>query len=202
MSSIKWVIATHNPGKLLEIKALLADWPVELLSQAEFGIGDVDETEDSFVGNALLKARWVSQQTGLPALADDSGLEVVALNGAPGIYSARYAGEPVDFQKNIDKLLHALDGVTDRRARFRSVCAFVRHAKDPTPLIAEGTWAGEILTARCGRQGFGYDPVFYIPSLQCSAAELTFADKNRLSHRAQALQQLHRSLQQILSEGV
>lgn len=198
MSSIKWVIASHNPGKLLEIKALLADWPVSLLSQADFGITDVAETEDSFIGNALLKARWVSQQTGLPALADDSGLEVAALGGAPGVYSARYAGEPVDFQKNIDKLLQALDGVTDRRARFRSVCVFVRHAQDPEPLISEGLWPGEILTQRCGQQGFGYDPVFYIPSLQCSAAELTLADKNRLSHRAQALRQLHSGLHQVL----
>lgn len=200
MSTIKWVIASHNAGKLVEINALFKDWPVEFTSQADFGIEDVAETADSFVGNALLKARSVSKQTGLPALADDSGLEVTALGGAPGIYSARYAGEPVDFQKNIDKLLLAMHGIEDRRACFRSVCVFVRYSEDPEPIISEGVWHGEILNAQVGTQGFGYDPVFYIPDLQCSAAELTLADKNRLSHRAQALQHLQQSLRFLLDK--
>lgn len=185
--SSRIVLASHNAGKIQEIRSLLSDLSLEVISQAEFAIGDIPETAPTFIENALLKARYVTEKTGLPAIADDSGLEVDALNGAPGIYTARYAGEPSNAVNNIEKLLQEMQGITNRRARFRSVCVLLRHAQDPAPVIAEGIWEGEILTAPRGQQGFGYDPVFYVPEYQCAAAELAFEVKNQCSHRAKAL---------------
>ena len=191
------VVATGNPGKLAEIRAILGEFRVEVIAQGELGIGDVEETGLTFVENALLKARNAAAATDGPAIADDSGLEVDALGGAPGIRSARYAGEPADDGANIDKLLAALDDLDDeqdRAAAFRCVMVFLRHAEDPAPVIAEGVWRGRILTARQGGGGFGYDPVFFDPQLGRSAAELSPEEKNRISHRARALRELARRL--------
>ncbi len=196
---MKLVIASHNIGKIAEIKALLADLPITLYTQADFGIGDIPETASTFVENALLKAHYVCEQTGLATLADDSGLEIEALHGAPGIYSARYAGEPANFVNNIAKVLTDMHGITDRRANFKTVCVFLKHPKDPSPLICEGIWRGEILSVASGSAGFGYDPIFYVPELACSAAELSFETKNSLSHRALALAHLKQQLQKILT---
>ena len=188
------VVATGNPGKLAEIRAILDEFRVEVIAQGELGIGDVEETGLTFVENALLKARNAAAATGGPAIADDSGLEVDALGGVPGIRSARYAGEPADDGANIDKLLAALADEPDRGAAFRCVMVFLRHAEDPAPVIAEGVWRGRILTARRGEGGFGYDPVFFDPELGRSAAELAPEEKNRISHRARALRELARRL--------
>ena len=189
------VLASGNAGKLAELRDLLGDRCV-LHAQSEFGIGDADETGLSFVENAILKARHAARATGLPALGDDSGLCVDALGGAPGLYSARYAGTHGDSEANIDKLLQALDGVPDdaRTARFVCVLALVRHANDPMPLIAQGEWTGRILAARRGDRGFGYDPVFFSPAHGCSAAELPADIKNRDSHRGRALARLRELL--------
>ena len=189
------VLASSNAGKLAELRDLLGDRCV-LRAQSEFGVGDADETGRSFVENAILKARHAARATGLPALGDDSGLCVDALGGAPGLYSARYAGRHGDSEANIDKLLQALDGVpeTARSARFVCVLALLRHADDPMPLIAQGEWAGRILTARRGDRGFGYDPVFFSPAHGCSAAELPADVKNRDSHRGRALARLRELL--------
>lgn len=188
---MKLVLASSNVGKLAELRDLLAD-ACELHAQSEFGVDDAEETGLSFVENAILKARHAARATGLPALGDDSGLCVDALGGAPGLYSARYAGTHGDAEANIDKLLGALDDIEEARrtARFVCVLAFVRHANDPRPLIAEGVWEGHILDARRGAQGFGYDPVFFSPAHGCSAAELDTSVKNRESHRGQALARL------------
>ena len=192
---MKLVLASSNAGKLAELRDLLGDRCV-LHAQSEFGIGDADETGLSFVENAILKARHAARATGLPALGDDSGLCVDALDGAPGLYSARYAGRHGDSEANIDKLLQALDGVPDdaRTARFVCVLALVRRADDPMPLVAQGEWAGRILAARRGDRGFGYDPVFFSPTHGCSAAELPAAVKNRDSHRGRALARLRELL--------
>ena len=192
---MKLVLASSNAGKLAELCDLLGDRCV-LHAQSEFGVGDADETGLSFVENAILKARHAARATGLPALGDDSGLCVDALDGAPGLYSARYAGRHGDSEANIDKLLQALDGVPDdaRTARFVCVLALVRHADDPMPLIAQGEWAGRILAARRGDRGFGYDPVFFSPTHGCSAAELPADIKNRDSHRGRALARLRELL--------
>ena len=192
---MKLVLASSNAGKLAELRDLLGDRCV-LHAQSEFGIGDADETGLSFVENAILKARHAARATGLPALGDDSGLCVDALDGAPGLYSARYAGRHGDSEANIDKLLQALDGVPDdaRTARFVCVLALVRHADDPMPLVAQGEWAGRILAARRGDRGFGYDPVFFSPAHGCSAAELPADIKNRDSHRGRALARLRELL--------
>ena len=191
----KLVLATSNAGKLAELRDLLgADF--DLHAQSEFGVDDADETGLTFVENAILKARHAAAATGLPALGDDSGLCVDALQGAPGLYSARYAGTHGDSEENIDKLLSELAETNDaqRGARFVCVLALVRHANDPQPVIAEGVWHGRILHARQGGNGFGYDPVFYSPAHGCSAAELEPAIKNRDSHRGQALAALKRQL--------
>jgi len=188
------VVATGNPGKLAEIRAILDEFRVDVVAQGELGIGDVEETGLTFVENALLKARNAAAATGGPAIADDSGLEVDALGGAPGIRSARYAGEPSDDEANIDRLLAALAHADDRSAAFRCVMVYLRHAEDPAPVIAEGVWRGRILTARRGEGGFGYDPVFFDPASGCSAAELEPGAKNRVSHRARALRELARRL--------
>ena len=185
---MKLVLASSNAGKLAELRELLGDG-FELHAQSGFGVEDADETGLSFVENAILKARHASRATGLPALGDDSGLCVDALHGAPGLYSARYAGAHGDSEANIDKLLGELDGVDDanRDARFVCVLALVRDANDPQPLIAEGVWEGRILRERRGGNGFGYDPVFLDPENGVSAAELDPAIKNAISHRGRAL---------------
>jgi XTP/dITP diphosphohydrolase len=189
---MKLVLASSNAGKLAELRGLLGD-ACELHAQSEFGVSDADETGLSFVENAILKARHAARATQLPALGDDSGICVDALNGAPGLYSARYAGTHGDSEANIDKLLGELEGLdaVRRTARFVCVVALVRHANDPLPLIAEGTWEGRVLEARRGAHGFGYDPVFFSPAHGCTAAELDASIKNRDSHRALALARLH-----------
>jgi XTP/dITP diphosphohydrolase len=186
------VLASGNAGKLLELRAMLADLPLTIVPQRELGVDDVPETGTTFVENALIKARHASQVTGLPALADDSGLIVDALDGAPGLYSARYAGSPTDDAANNAKLLQALDGLPEaqRTARFYAVIVLLRHADDPQPLIAEGSWEGRILDAPRGHHGFGYNPVFLDPAQGLTAAEMPPEQKNRISHRALALQAL------------
>jgi XTP/dITP diphosphohydrolase len=183
------VLATGNPGKLQEIGILLAPGGISVIPQEARGVPEAEETGLSFVENAIIKARNAARHTGLPALGDDSGLEVDALNGAPGIYSSRYAGPGADDAANIDKLLHELEGLPDERrsARFQCVIVYMRHALDPTPLICQGTWEGRILHRPRGRNGFGYDPVFFVPTHGCSSAELPPAVKNSISHRGQAL---------------
>lgn len=196
MTMRKLVLASGNPGKLAEFRALLADVGFEVHPQSEFGVEDADETGLSFIENAILKARHAARATGLPALADDSGLCVDVLDGAPGLYSARYAGTHGDHAANIDKLLHELRDVDDakRTARFVCVLALVRHAEDPLPVIAEGLWEGRILHAREGDGGFGYDPVFFSPAHGMSAAALPAEAKNRDSHRGLAMRALRARL--------
>lgn len=191
------VLASNNAGKVRELAELLAEARIRIIPQGDFGVPEADETGLSFVENAILKARNAAQHSGLPAMADDSGLEVDALHGAPGIYSARYAGAEASDADNVVKLLHALESVpeAERTARFQCVMVYMRHAADPTPLICEGTWEGRILLAPQGQNGFGYDPVFYVPDQGCSAAELESAVKNGLSHRGQALRKLRRLLE-------
>jgi XTP/dITP diphosphohydrolase len=192
---MKLVLASNNSKKLKELDAILAPLGWELVPQGQLGVPEAEEPHCTFVENALTKARHASRLSGLPALADDSGLCVDAFGGAPGVLSARYAGEPKSDARNNQKLLVEL-GENDRRtARFVSVIVFVRHADDPQPIIAEGEWNGEILTAARGDDGFGYDPLFYIRELDKSAAELDAAEKNRRSHRGQALSRLVERLQ-------
>ncbi|MDR6991201.1 RdgB/HAM1 family non-canonical purine NTP pyrophosphatase [Luteimonas sp. 3794] len=186
------VLASGNAGKLVELRAMLADLPLTIVPQRELSVDDVPETGTTFVENALIKARHAAKVTGLPALADDSGLIVDALGGAPGLYSARYAGSPTDDAANNVKLLQALDGLPEARrgARFYAVIVLLRHADDPQPLIAEGSWEGRILEAPRGHNGFGYNPVFLDPAHGLTAAEMPSEQKNRISHRALALQTL------------
>jgi len=186
------VLASNNPGKVREINALLEAARVRVVPQHEFGLPEVQETGLTFVENAILKARNAARRIGLAAIADDSGIEVDALNGAPGIYSARFAGVGASDQANLDRLLEVLEGVPQeaRSARYQCLMVYMRHGEDPTPLICQGTWEGRILSAPQGENGFGYDPVFYVPGEDCSAAELPAATKNRLSHRGQALRAL------------
>ncbi len=207
---MKLVLASSNGGKLAELRLLLGD-AFELHAQSEFGVTDADETGLSFIENAILKARHAASATGLPALGDDSGLCVDALDGAPGLFSARYAGthgnaeaaSPSGARRdkdaaNVDKLLRELEDIEEARrtARFVCVLALVRHAVDPQPLIAEGVWEGRILHSRHGVNGFGYDPVFFSPVHGCSAAELDATAKNRDSHRGMALARLKKRLEQ------
>jgi len=198
----KIVLASGNKGKLSELQNALNDFDVELIPQSEFNVTDADETGLSFIENAILKARHASEATGLPALADDSGLEVDALNGEPGIYSARYSSlEPMETSgtdkdnNNNLKLLRELSGVeSDKRtARFHCVLAFVRHAKDPNPIICQGAWEGRIQDSLDGEGGFGYDPLFFVESENKTAAQLTKEEKNAISHRGQAIQLLKKS---------
>jgi len=192
------VLASSNPGKLREMNTLLEPADFRVRPQSDFGIAEAAETGLSFVENAILKARHAAEQSGLPAIADDSGLEVDALDGAPGIHSARYAGPAASDADNVAKLLAALDGVPgpQRSARFQCLLVYLHHARDPTPVICQGTWAGRILDAPRGSHGFGYDPVFFVPTEGMSAAELDPAIKNRLSHRSQALRRLIERLQE------
>lgn len=194
MTLSQLVLASHNAGKLKELQALLGD-AVQVRSVGEFSDVEPEETGLSFVENAILKARHAARVSGLPALADDSGLAVDALGGAPGIYSARYAGGGGDAANNA-KLLEALRDVPDaeRGARFVCALALVRHAEDPLPILCEGLWHGRILHAPRGAQGFGYDPLFWVPETECASAELAPAEKNQLSHRARAMAQLRQRL--------
>ncbi len=188
----KIVLASGNSGKLREIQAVLDQQRFQLIKQSEFDVSDVAETGTTFVENAIIKARHAAQHTGLPSLADDSGIEVDALHGAPGVYSARYAGQHGADDANNIKLLYEMKSVAepDRTARFQCVIVYMRHAEDPMPIICEGTWEGKILHDSTGPNGFGYDPLFFVPTHKCSSAELDPAEKNRISHRAQALQKL------------
>ena len=190
------VLASGNRGKLVEMREILAGLDLELVAQSELGIADADETASTFVENALLKARQAARASGLPALGDDSGLCVDALGGAPGLYSARYAGAHGDAAANIAKLLDALRDVPDdeRTAHFHCTIVLLRSADDPAPLVAEGRWHGRILHAPRGSGGFGYDPVFLDPALGAGAAELDPATKNRVSHRGLALARLRELL--------
>ena len=187
---MKLVVASNNPGKLREFGALLAPLGWEAVAQKELGVTECEEPHHTFAENALEKARHAARSTGLPALADDSGLCVRVLGGAPGVQSARYSGEPKSDERNNQKLIAALAGQTDRRAHYVCVLVFVRHADDPQPIIAEGEWHGEIVDSPRGIGGFGYDPYFLLPDLGVTAAELDAAEKNRRSHRGLALQQL------------
>jgi len=186
----KLVLASNNAKKMKELDALLAPLGFQIIPQGQLGIPEADEPFSTFVENALAKARHAARHSGLPALADDSGLCVRALGGAPGVISARYAGEPKSDARNNEKLLAELAGHADRRAHFVSLLVLCRNADDPQPIIAEGEWHGEILTTPRGAEGFGYDPLFYVPSCCQTAAELDAATKNRLSHRGQAMQRL------------
>lgn len=190
------VLASNNPGKVREINALLEAAHIQVIPQRAFGVPEVEETGLTFVENAILKARNAARHSGLAAIADDSGIEVDVLNGAPGIYSARFAGVGASDQANLDRLLEVLQDVPQeaRSARFQCLMVYMRHGEDPTPLICQGTWEGRILPALRGENGFGYDPVFYVPGEDCSSAELPAATKNRLSHRGQALRALVRHL--------
>ncbi|NIF21208.1 XTP/dITP diphosphatase [Candidatus Pantoea multigeneris] len=185
----KVVLATGNPGKVRELADLLSAFGLDIVAQTDLGVESAEETGLTFIENAILKARHAAQQTGLPAIADDSGLAVDALGGAPGIYSARYAGEDASDEQNLLKLLDALKAVPDgeRQAQFHCVLVYVRHAADPTPLVFHGSWEGEIAHTPAGSGGFGYDPVFYVPALGKSAAELSKDEKRAVSHRGKAL---------------
>lgn len=197
---MKLVLASSNRGKLDELRHLLAGSGIELVAQSDLGVEDAEETGLTFIENALIKARHASRVTGLPALADDSGLCVDALGGAPGLYSARYAGEPADPQRNIDKLLTELEGVDDDRrgAHFQCVLVVLRHAEDPQPLLVEGQWRGRITRQRRGAGGHGYDPVFLDQEHGQTAAEMPMELKNRISHRGKALERLRARLPEVL----
>jgi XTP/dITP diphosphohydrolase len=186
----KLVLASGNAGKLREFGQLLAPFDFEVLPQSAFNVPEAEEPHVTFVENALAKARHAARLTGLPALADDSGLCVSALGGAPGVYSARFAGEPKSDQRNNEKLVADLQGKADRRAHYVAVLVFVHHADDPQPIIAEGEWHGEIVDSPRGEGGFGYDPYFLVPELGKTVAELPHEEKNRRSHRGQALARL------------
>ncbi len=186
------VLASGNAGKLREFQQILGGADIEFVTQRSLGVDDAEETGLSFVENAILKARHASTVTGLPAMADDSGIEVDALKGRPGIYSARYAGIGASDEDNNRKLLAELTDLAagQRSARFQCIIVYMRHAKDPTPFISQGTWEGRILLAPSGDNGFGYDPLFHVPTHNCASADLDPAIKNSISHRAQALQHL------------
>ncbi|KOC89699.1 XTP/dITP diphosphatase [Winslowiella iniecta] len=185
----KVVLATGNPGKVRELADLLAAFGLDIVAQTDLGVESAEETGLTFIENAILKARHAAHITGLPAIADDSGLAVDALGGAPGIYSARYAGEDASDRQNLEKLLTALQDVPDeqRQAQFHCVLVYLRHAEDPTPLVFHGSWEGVITRAAAGEGGFGYDPIFSVPALGKTAAELTKEEKRALSHRGKAL---------------
>lgn len=188
----KVVLATGNAGKVRELASLLDDFGLDVVAQTELGVESAEETGLTFIENAILKARHAAQITGLPAIADDSGLAVDALGGAPGIYSARYAGLEASDQQNLEKLLHTLKDVPDaqRQAQFHCVLVYMRHADDPTPLVCHGRWSGVIAQQPAGDGGFGYDPIFVVPSEGKTAAELTREEKSAISHRGQALKLL------------
>ncbi|MGK0601508.1 XTP/dITP diphosphatase [Yokenella regensburgei] len=192
----KVVLATGNAGKVRELATLLNDFGLDIVAQTELGVESAEETGLTFIENAILKARHAAQITGLPAIADDSGLAVDVLGGAPGIYSARYSGVDASDEQNLQKLLETLKEVPDeqRQAQFHCVLVYLRHAEDPTPLVCHGCWPGVITRERAGNGGFGYDPIFYVPSEGKTAAELTREEKIAISHRGQALKQLLEAL--------
>ena len=196
------VLASGNKGKIAEIQAILSQQAIEVLPQSRFDVPEADETGSTFIENAIIKARHAAKISGLPAIADDSGLEVDALNGKPGVYSARYAGLPSDDRKNTLKLLQALENTPaeKRSARFHCVMVFMAHADDPSPLIAHGVWEGCIADQASGKNGFGYDPIFYVSDYQCMSAELDSSVKNNISHRAQALNQLLPQISEYFSK--
>ena len=190
------VLASGNPGKLRELSVILDDLGYQLHAQSEFDVAEVPETGTTFVENAIIKARHAAAITGLPAMADDSGIEVDALDGAPGVYSARFSGPNADDAANNALLVEKLAAIppAQRSARYRAVIVFMRHAGDPSPLICEGSWEGMIQLEPLGDGGFGYDPYFYLPDQGCTSAQLSADEKNRLSHRGAALQELKRKL--------
>lgn len=192
----KIVLASGNKGKLREFQDLLSGCGLEVVPQSDFFSENAEETGLTFVENAIIKARYACAKSGLPALADDSGIEVDALNGRPGIYSARYAGENANDQHNNQKLLLELKDIpaVQRTARYHAVLAFMRHAEDPTPILCHGVWEGIILGEPQGEGGFGYDPLFFVPTHNCASAELDKAEKNRISHRGKAMQELLQKL--------
>jgi XTP/dITP diphosphohydrolase len=191
----KIVLASNNPGKLRELSALLAPLDFEIVPQSEFDVPEAEEPHVTFVENAMAKARHAARLTGLPALADDSGICVDALGGAPGVYSARYAGEPKSDARNNEKLIAELAHAASRGAHYYCVLVLMRHADDPQPVIAEGEWHGEIVAEPRGSGGFGYDPYFWLPEFECTAAELAADKKNAISHRGIALRRLIDRLQ-------
>jgi XTP/dITP diphosphohydrolase len=198
------VLASNNSGKLREFSAILGAAGIEMIAQGSLGVTEAAEPYLTFIENALAKARHASQATGLPALADDSGLCVRALGGAPGVHSARYAMKPDGTRSDADnnaRLVSELSGVADRRGSYVAVLVYVRSADDPRPIVVEGVWDGEVLDTPRGDQGFGYDPYFFLPDLGKTAAELSLAQKNQVSHRARALQGLLRSLRVLLDDG-
>ena len=192
----KLVLATGNQGKVKEMADLLSEFGFDVEAQSQYNVSEVAETGTTFIENAIIKARHAAKETGLPAIADDSGLEVDALNGAPGIYSARYSGEEATDQSNLEKLLANMNDVPEeqRSARFHCVLVLMKHENDPTPLVCHGQWEGKILTAPQGENGFGYDPVFWVPEDSCSSAELEPVRKKQLSHRGKALKKLFAAL--------
>ncbi|MBA6410067.1 XTP/dITP diphosphatase [Pseudoalteromonas sp. AS84] len=190
------VLATGNPGKVKELANMLSSLNINVVPQSDFNVSEVAETGTTFVENAIIKARHAAKITGMAAIADDSGLEVDGLNGAPGVYSARFAGPGASDQDNIDKLLVDLGNNPIRSARFWCVLVLMRHADDPTPLICSASWEGEITLTQNGNGGFGYDPVFFVAEKNCTSAELTKEQKNAVSHRGQALQKLLLELKQ------
>ncbi|MFK3663212.1 XTP/dITP diphosphatase [Scandinavium sp. NPDC088450] len=192
----KVVLATGNAGKVRELSSLLSDFGLDVVAQTELNVESVEETGLTFIENAILKARHAAKVTGLPAIADDSGLAVDVLGGAPGIYSARYAGEEATDQQNLEKLLVALKDVPEdqRQAQFHCVLVYMRHAEDPTPLVCHGSWPGVITREAAGNGGFGYDPIFFVPEAGKTAAELSREEKIAVSHRGQALKLLLEAL--------
>lgn len=193
----KIVLASGNKGKLREFAELFAPLDIEVVPQSEFNVPEAEETGLTFVENAIIKARNACEHTGLPAIADDSGIEVDYLLGAPGIYSSRFAGDNASDQDNLNALLSALTGVPDRErnARYQCLLVLMRHSKDPTPLICQADWQGRILNAPMGDRGFGYDPIFWVPELLCSAAELSSEQKHVISHRGKAIQKFIEEIQ-------
>ncbi|WP_058911028.1 RdgB/HAM1 family non-canonical purine NTP pyrophosphatase [Entomohabitans teleogrylli] len=192
----KVVLATGNAGKVRELADLLHDFGFDVVAQTEMGVDSAEETGLTFIENAILKARHAAKITGLPAIADDSGLAVDALGGAPGIYSARYAGEDASDRKNLEKLLDVMKAIPDgqRQAQFHCVLVYLRHADDPTPLVCHGSWAGALAHQPAGDGGFGYDPIFMVPGARKTAAQLTRDEKRAISHRGQALKLLLEAL--------
>ncbi len=191
-NTIQIVLASSNPGKIAEIRLLAKALPIEWVSQSDLNIPDAEETGKTFIENAILKARHASKLSGLPALADDSGLVIDALDGAPGIYSARYAGTNATAEERNQKILDEMHDVADadRTASYHCILALVEYEDDPVPLICHGVWEGSILSEPRGKNGFGYDPIFYVPTHKCSAAELSTVEKNKISHRGQVMEQL------------
>lgn len=192
------VLASNNEGKVKEFNAILKDFHISIVPQSDLGVLEIEETGLTFVENAILKARNASLHTGLPALADDSGIEVDVLNGAPGVFSARFSGEHANARNNRLKLLQEMIAYADceRAAHYTCVLVLLRHAQDPNPIICQGTWEGKVLFEERGQGGFGYDPIFFIPALGCTAAELPSSQKNKISHRAKAVAQLLEALRQ------